>query len=211
MAPTSCAISCLAPINRRPIEFTDEVLSSSRKGWSVFQRLFERIERLMGHPLPDKGADMDSLAAGLMQSEQASFPRNVLGHKMRFLEMMDDDFNTAGAIAVMHELAGEINSFIEQNHIEREKQPDMVQAITAATMTLKNLGGILGLFREKTAPAAKAARPELVDQLMSLLIQLRADARTQKNFALADGVRKGLTQIGITLEDRPDGTIWRKE
>ena len=45
---------------------------------------------------------------------------------------------------------------------------------------------------------------------MKLLIQVRADARKAKNFAIADAVRKGLTDIGITLEDRPDGTIWRK-
>jgi len=80
----------------------------------------------------------------------------------------------------------------------------------AAAMTLRNIGGILGLFRQK------AARPEpkengLTDQLMKLFIQLRADARQQKNFAVADGIRKGLAELGITLEDRPDGTIWRRE
>ena len=52
---------------------------------------------------------------------------------------------------------------------------------------------------------------DVTDRVMKLLIQLRADARTNKNFALADAIRKGLTDIGITLEDRADGTIWRKE
>ena len=45
---------------------------------------------------------------------------------------------------------------------------------------------------------------------MKLLIHLRNEARKNKNFALADAIRKGLTEIGVTLEDRPDGTIWRK-
>jgi cysteinyl-tRNA synthetase len=45
---------------------------------------------------------------------------------------------------------------------------------------------------------------------MGLLIRLRNEARAGKNFTLSDGIRKGLTEIGITLEDRPDGTLWRK-
>jgi cysteinyl-tRNA synthetase len=43
------------------------------------------------------------------------------------------------------------------------------------------------------------------------MIKLRADARTSKNFALADAIRNGLTELGITLEDRADGTVWRKD
>jgi cysteinyl-tRNA synthetase len=69
---------------------------------------------------------------------------------------------------------------------------------------------VLGLFR----PGFAKAEPKdtgLADQLMELLIDIRATARKDKNFALADQVRKGLTEIGVTLEDRPDGTIWRKE
>ena len=65
-------------------------------------------------------------------------------------------------------------------------------------------------FLNQEPAAAKGEDAGLVDQLMKLLIQVRADARKAKNFATADAVRKGLTEIGITLEDRPDGTIWRK-
>ena len=55
-----------------------------------------------------------------------------------------------------------------------------------------------------------ASGPDRDDQVMTLMIQLRKDARTSKNFALADAIRDGLTKIGVTLEDRPDGTGWRK-
>ena len=51
----------------------------------------------------------------------------------------------------------------------------------------------------------------LTDQLMKLIIELRATSRTEKNFTMADAIRKGLEQLGVTLEDRTDGTIWRKE
>ena len=67
---------------------------------------------------------------------------------------------------------------------------------------------LLGLFRVQAAAVSDSS--ELTDDLMKLIIQLRKSAREQKNFALADAIRKGLTEIGVTLEDRADGTLWRK-
>ncbi len=99
---------------RRPIEFTEEVLGSCKKGLSTFLRLFERLDRLSGKPITANSPDIDSVANVLLETEQGAFVRDALNLKIKFLEMMDDDFNTAGAIAVMHELAGLINSFIER-------------------------------------------------------------------------------------------------
>jgi cysteinyl-tRNA synthetase len=195
---------------RRPIEFTDEVLVASRKGMQTFSRLFERLTRLGGAPLADNAPDMDTVAGGLLESEIGHFARAVLNHRMKFLEMMDDDFNTAGAIAAMHDLAGEINAFLEQNQVERDKAADAVQAAAAATVTLRKLGALLGLFR-KDAPAGHHRDTALVGQFMELLIRLRADARREKNFALADKIRDGLSAMGVVLEDRADGTAWRRD
>ncbi len=195
---------------RRPIEFTDEVLVNSRKGLSVFSRLVERIERLTGKPLNAEVQDMDRAAAKLLESEVGPFARQTLAEKMRFLEMMDDDFNTAGAISVMHDLAGQVNSFLEQNRAESNRQPDVLEAAGAATQTVLSLGRILGLFRPGVRQP-ETQQPALVDGLMNLLIKIRNDARQSKNFPLADAVRDGLKELGITLEDRPSGTGWRKE
>jgi cysteinyl-tRNA synthetase len=195
---------------RRPIEFTDEVLINSRKGLSVFLRLVERIERLTGKALANDAPDMRQRAAALLESEVGNFVRAVLADEMRFIEMMDDDFNTAGAIAVLHEMAGSTNSFLEQNRAESNRDDDVLNAASAAAQTIRRLGQILGLFRADLAQP-RPKEPGTVDQLMMLLIRLRNDARGSKNFALADAVRDGLKQIGITLEDRPEGTIWRKD
>jgi cysteinyl-tRNA synthetase len=194
---------------RRPIEFTDEVIASAKKGMAVFTRLFERLQRMTAQPLGDESPDMDRISANVLETEQGPFARAVLNLRMKFLEMMDDDFNTAGAIAVMHELAGEVNSFIERHNVEHNKQPELLQSASAATQTLRKLGLLLGLFR----PGFSRPSPKengLTDQLMTLLIELRATARKEKNFAQADAIRKGLEKIGVTLEDRADGTIWRK-
>ena len=195
---------------RRPIDFSDEVLESSKKGLAVFQRLFERVQRLTGQPLADADPQMDQASGDILETDHAWFARSVLGLKMKFLEMMDDDFNTAGAIAVLHEIAGECNSFIEKNELEKKKTAELIGHVSAGTQTLRNLGLVLGLFRAKPVVAVAAQHDKTLDQVMGLLIRLRNEARASKNFALADGIRKGLSDIGVTLEDRNDGTIWRK-
>jgi cysteinyl-tRNA synthetase len=196
---------------RRPIEFTDEAMANSRKGLSAFTRLMERIERLTGKPLAEDAPEMDQAAAALLETEiGGGLARQILADKMRFLEAMDDDFNTAGAIGVMHDMTGATNSFLEQNPVEAGKPPEVVLAASAATQTLRRLGRLLGLF-QATAHRPQAKEPELVDQLMNLIVQVRNGARKDKNFAMADLVRNGLKAIGITLEDRPEGTGWRKD
>ena len=115
----------------------------------------------------------------MLESANEHFVRAVLNLKMKFLESMDDDFNTASAIGVLHELAGEINSFIERTGGEsKEKPADVVQVIAAAGQTTRGLGNLLGLFRPASAaPQAKGgaggAGAELASQLMELMIQLR--------------------------------------
>jgi cysteinyl-tRNA synthetase len=200
---------------RRPIEFTEDVMIASKKGLSVFGRLFERIERIVGSGVH---ADMDESAAELLESENGNFVRDVLGFKNKFLEAMDDDFNTAGAIGALHELAGATNSFVERTGVEKSRAADLVQAAAAASATIRRLGGLLGLFLKPiNVPAASVAvgatdkDAGTLEGVMQLLIRLRAEARVSKNFALADSIRKGLTELGITLEDRADGTGWRKD
>ncbi|MDB5329246.1 MAG: cysteinyl-tRNA synthetase [Phycisphaerales bacterium] len=196
---------------RSPIDFSEEVMVAAKKGLATFHRLFERVQRLTGQPLPDKGDDIDRAAAGLLDTAHEAYARGLLALKMKFLEMMDDDFNTAGAIAVLHEMAGEVNSFIEKNETERTKQPEQLAAVTAGAQTLKNLGVVLGLFNRKLAPASAGQDDALTGKLMDLLIHLRQEARKTKNFALSDAIRKGLGEAGVTLEDRADGTVWRRE
>jgi cysteinyl-tRNA synthetase len=195
---------------RRPIEFNDDVLVASKKGLSVFLRLFERIE-LLGVKLDDASADMEAVSSELLSSEHEHFVRAVLNYKMKFLEMMDDDFNTAGSIGVMHELAGEINSYIEKTKLETDKHPDTIKVVAAATQSLRKVGQLLGLFRINSQQQTMPNTSVLADELMQLIIQLRADVRKKKDFASADAIRDGLAKLGITIEDRPGGTIWRKE
>jgi cysteinyl-tRNA synthetase len=115
-------------------------------------------------------------------------------HAQRFKAAMDDDFNTAEAVAELFNLAGEIG---------RGKKDLMPQ--------LKGLGGILGLL-ERRAEAFLQAGPGggIADADIAAQIQARIDARKAKNYAEADRIRKELEAAGIILEDGPGGTTWRR-
>jgi len=193
---------------RSPIDFGEEVLAACKKGISTFYRLFDRVERLTGQPLADKGVDMDVASRELLDvAAVAEFVRGVLSFKLKFLEMMDDDFNTAGRSRCCTSWRA-ANGFMEQSGVEKNKDPQMTGAVTAAAQTLKSLGQVLGLFRVRREPAKEDSA--LTEGLMKLLIALRNEARKTKNFALADAVRKGLAELGVTLEDRAMGR-WRKD
>jgi cysteinyl-tRNA synthetase len=190
---------------RSPIDFSEVALENARKALTAFDRYFDRIERL-GVKLDESSADIESDARTLLDGPHASYAKEVLAHKMKWVDVMDDDFNTAGAIATMHEMISLGNSFMDSSGVEKNRAAATVAVSAAAAMTLKKLGKILGL---SLSVAVKQASDSLTPKLMELLIQLRQEARAGKNFQLADAIRNKLQAIGVVLEDRPDGTGWK--
>ena len=129
--------------------------------------------------------------------------------KRSFLEKMDDDFNTGAAVSELFELARIINRAIDQNQLEdpAQRNDEAVAELVQAATTLKEMANLLGIFQQ---PVGQSEDDQgLVDSLMQLLIRLRAEARQKKDFATSDGIRDGLAEIGIVLEDRKDGTGWK--
>lgn len=121
----------------------------------------------------------------------------------RFNSVMDDDFNTPRAIAVLHDIAGEIN--------RHDKKSDKAKSLAA---TLKALGGVLGLLQD--SPVAYLQRGTggtdgLDSDAIEKLIAERNQARKDRNFQEADRIRGLLKEQGIELEDTPDGTLWRRD
>jgi cysteinyl-tRNA synthetase len=178
---------------RSPIEFTEKALSDAAKGYQSISRALERAERANGVAI---GSTEPNLRALLKPGVALHARLQELGRE--FEASMDDDFNTAGAIAALHQMASEMN-----------KAPENADLLVAAAY-VKGWGrAALGLFQFAATPSA--GDDELAGKLMGLIIQLRADARKSKNYAVADQIRKGLDEAGVVLEDRAEGTLWRRK
>lgn len=196
---------------RRPIDFSDEEIASKKKGLESFYRLFERIKRVTRQDPFVSSQTLDQAQVLAESDREKAFVQTVVDHRNRFLETMDDDFNTGGAVGALFELATAINRFMDEERLETTESDRGRNLAMASVQTLRTLTAILGLFEQRPAAAAASGSDDgLTPKLMELLIQVRAEARKAKQFALADMVRTKLTEIGITLEDRSDGTGWRR-
>ena len=193
---------------RRPLEFSDEQLAAAGKSLETFYRLFDRIERITGKDVYAGGETLENFVDTTQNETDKTFVKEVLQQKLKFHEAMDDDFNTAGAIAALHSIAGAINRYIDQSGIEKTREKQQEVLLAAAGVTLVQTARILGLF--ETRPQTPAAEEINTDEIERLVAQ-RSQARKEKDFARADKIRDQLMQMGIILEDTPSGTIWRKK
>jgi cysteinyl-tRNA synthetase len=193
---------------RRPIDYSDERISEVEKGLATFYRFFQRYERVTGESFYKVEA-ASIRAAGDEMAADAALPAEVVTCRERFLASMDDDFNTGGAIGDLFELVRALNKHVDNDNLEGpgKNNAGALASLRAGAGTLRELAATLGLFRAPPA-AAGGADEGLTSPLMQLLIDVRNEARKAKNFALADLIRNRLTALGVTLEDRPDGTSW---
>ena len=200
----------LATHYRRPIDFSEERIQSVGAGLEAFYRFFKRYERVTGESFYTLDAPQVR-SKGEIAAGGDALLKEVADHRDRFLESMDDDFNTGGATGVLFELVRRLNKFVEDEKLEDPKKRDTskLASLTQGAKTLRELASILGIFRK--APEEKAGDDDqLTAGLMQLLIDLRAEARKNKDFATADRIRNSLTELGVTLEDRPGGTEWTR-
>jgi len=118
----------------------------------------------------------------------------------RFHNAMKDDFNTPLAISILFEIAKEINSF---------KKKEKNEEANSLASELYNLSRIIGLLEESPKKYFQTGI-SVSDEDIQNLISKRNQARLNKDFDLSDKIRDELLDMGITLEDKDTGTIWRK-
>jgi cysteinyl-tRNA synthetase len=126
------------------------------------------------------------------------------GFKTKFVEAMDDDFNTPQAIAVLFDLAHEVN------HVLGSGEACSASSLREAERLFVELGGtVLGLQFE-AAGAGGGGDAAVEGGLLDLLVWVRKEARTQKLWSMSDRIRDGLASLGFTLEDKREGTVWKR-
>jgi cysteinyl-tRNA synthetase len=117
--------------------------------------------------------------------------------RQKFIEAMDDDFNTAGALGHLFDLVRNINQ-------ARDAGVDDAGLIPAQSLLLE-LTGVLGLQLEQGSQPDDGNAAVFID----LLVEVRAELRTQKLWTLSDQIRDQLAELGVILEDSKTGTTWR--
>ncbi|MDX1613442.1 MAG: cysteine--tRNA ligase [Candidatus Promineifilaceae bacterium] len=170
-----------------PIDFTSEAVDAAYRGW---QRLWGAV-RLVREK-------MRSASDGTLDPEVET---RLEATRTAFNEKMDDDFNAPGALATLQEFTRDVNSLLNQPVDQN------LGTLTAIDNLFRELGGeVLGII-----PAAeeRSADAEREAGLIRLLIELRAQARQNRDWATADQIRDRLEALGVVLEDRPDGTVWK--
>jgi cysteinyl-tRNA synthetase len=188
---------------RSTLDFSNEALQAAEKG---LKRLWEAYELLKKFETPDSG---DHVLAGTDSGDPAPDSPGTtsdpeLDDKVRNLlhgmdEFMDDDFNTAKVMANLFELVPIVNS-LKSGHIG----PDALSPATIGAMKkyfADYLENILGLKGESAGDDHK------LTGVVELLIDIRRDARTRKDYATSDKIRNQLLQLGIVLKDEKDGGI----
>ena len=179
---------------RSPIDFSYEKLEEAEVS-------LERIKNTRRQLAKVLSLDINSAA----ESETAeNFFAEVVEEQKAFVSALKDDFNTAEAIGVLHDLVGDINSYINQKDFTlNEKNFSMLEETEEIFLELAEILGLKFELETETG-----AGNDLVDSLVSFLIELREKARENKNWKEADLIRNRLQEIGIEVLDTPRGTEW---
>lgn len=168
---------------RVQINFSKELLDSAK---ASVERLYNTIGNLENL--------IDEASREKMNEEEKEYINSLNKYREKYIQKMDDDFNTADAITVLFELSKDLNTNLNINSSK--------EVLSKALEVLRELGAPLGILQKST-------KGSLEDEVETL-IEARQKARKERDFAMADKIRDDLKARGIILEDTPQGVRWKK-
>jgi len=219
---------------RSPIEYSEGRLEELAKVLGDYHNLFTLVKQVSGIDFYTLAAPTSKETSARNQLSDRRYPSDEYEGRVwpfgvavqmaydDFLHWMNEDFNTASAIARLNGLRKEIKGFIDDNKLQETPDPQALQELRHALTVFKEMTNILGLFwappREKKLGGGDA----IVSSLMQLILDVRNTLRTEAKkiaakddpvktmlFDQATEIRKRLEQLGVIVEDRPGGTTWR--
>ena len=170
---------------RNPVNFSDVLMEQAK---SATERVYTCIDNLKF--LIDKGEDRDFNDEELKLSEQ------IDGFKQKFIDAMDDDLNTADAIAAIFDIVYASNTGLSK------EGGNSVKIAEKALNAIRELGNVLGLFNTE--------KENSLDAEIEALIEERNEARKAKDWSKADEIRDKLKAMNIELKDTPMGVKWSR-
>jgi cysteinyl-tRNA synthetase len=206
--PETLRFFILSAHYRSPIDFSDQSLDEARTGLERIYFCLSALDDVLSGPLTP--GDLPAI-------EGLSPPGLELQEKVdqfipRFVEAMDDDFNTALALGVLFETVRATNRFLAET---KEFTPLSLSLVARVRHLFDEAGSVLGLFTSKPATwldgsnSLRAGQIDITPEEIECLIADRAEARRAKNFKRGDEIRDLLLEKGIQLLDSSQGTSWK--
>ncbi|MCM8711748.1 cysteine--tRNA ligase [Clostridium sp. SYSU_GA19001] len=168
---------------RTQLNFSVELLDSAK---AAVERIYNAIGNLENL--------LEEVKTDSMSEEEKAYAASLSSYRDKYIEKMDDDFNTADGISVIFDLVRDINTNITVNSSK--------ELVKLALELIREFGKPLGILQKST-------KGNLEEEIEALIAQ-RQQARKDKNWALADKIRDDLKNRGIILEDTPQGVRWKK-
>jgi cysteinyl-tRNA synthetase len=168
---------------RTQLNFSEELLESAKAGLDRLYNAIGNLESLLGE-----------VKTEAMSEEERTYADALNNYKEKYIEKMDDDFNTADGVSTIFDLIRDINTNITASSSK--------ELVNHALNLIRELGNPLGILQRST-------KGSLEDEIEDLIAQ-RQQARKDKNWALSDKIRDDLKSRGIVLEDTPQGVRWKK-
>ncbi len=171
---------------RGPLNFSDELLASAEKGLEKFENLVDKI----------------NLELNKNQTDGVNPELDIKLFEDKFITAMDDDFNTAQAVAVIFDFVKEVNRTIAENENINADFYKNIKVFLERTAV-----GVLGIINFDVED--KSADKDLDVNFIQQMIDKRTKAKIEKNYALADKIRNELKELGVELKDSKDGTVFK--
>ena len=205
---------------RKPLQYTAAALEETRRAWNRLASARQSWEAALGGVVPPGDSAPVSIEIVDVGPAEPAVPPVTLtpptdgadleqvaaAAERAFLAALDDDLNTAGALGVLFDLVRHGNAALAT-----AANGALPRGLAAGLVVLRRCGDVLGLWEGGGVRATVAAPGEeqaRAAALVDLLLQVRADARTYRDFAMADRIRAGLAAAGVQVEDTPQGTRW---
>jgi len=189
-SPWAIRLFILSSHYRGPMDFSRDAVLAAERG---IERLHATV-RLVQSRMQD---------AGPSGTAELSYVNRLMPIARQFMEAMDDDFNTPKALAILFDLNREVNELLNS------RKPLSQGTLAAIDGLYRDLGSrVLGIIPEDLTQDIGGG---LVEGLMAIILRIRRRYRETKDWEQADTLRQQLTELGIVIEDRPEGPAWRVE
>jgi cysteinyl-tRNA synthetase len=190
------------------IDFSEDGLRDARSAMERFYTTLETVNKLLAGC-----GDFDNFSGKDLSGEDEAFFKKVESLPERFVDAMDDDFNTARAIGYVFETLRRLNTYISDN-ADRSEERAFLFTLDAAKRRMRETGKVLGLFLADPSEYFRLdkdrelRRKNLTEEEIETLVEERNRARRERDWERADEIRNRLRERGVLVRDSSEGSSW---